>query len=157
MANQNSGIIHSQGKFYQKRGHHCPRKFGVTVLFLRYSLVMFHRKCTEHRPCSTGYQQICVYLITGDILPDGKGENWRFETALLRKGREWFTEPYILNLRYWTWIPFLLIIKISYPKNTTFRSAICLHKCKMKFSCVHGGHNWTRPSLVSLDKIEKPV
>jgi len=48
---------------------------GVTILFLRYSLVMFHRKCTEHYSCSTGYQQICVYLITGDILPDGRGQN----------------------------------------------------------------------------------
>jgi hypothetical protein len=50
-------------------------KLGVTVLFLRYSLVMFHRKCTEHCSCSTGFQQIFLYLITGTMLSEGRGQN----------------------------------------------------------------------------------
>jgi hypothetical protein len=54
----------------------------VTISYVDCKLVLFHRVCTQHCTRTTGYQQICVFLSNGTMLPDGRGHNPRFETAV---------------------------------------------------------------------------
>jgi hypothetical protein len=54
----------------------------VTIRYVGCKLVLFHLVCTQHCTRRTGYQQIYVLFSNGTMLPDGRGHNTGFETAV---------------------------------------------------------------------------
>ena len=81
---QNSVFIHNHGDVCQKRRHFCPRRSkSYNLIFgLRIGLLASQLHTTQ---CSrrTGYHKMCVFLSTGTMLPEERGQNRCFETALL--------------------------------------------------------------------------
>ena len=55
----------------------------ITIRYLGYALVLFHRNYTQHCSRRTGYHTMCVFLSTGTMLTEKRGQIPGFVPALL--------------------------------------------------------------------------
>ena len=121
-------------------------KLGITIRYLLYELVLFHRNCTRHCSFRTGVStNLCIpdYRYHTDWLTDEEKSDVSklpFKSVTAKTWRKWMiyraTRIAHKALGMYSDPPADLNI---HSQNTTFRRATCLRpqvKCNIKIPCV---------------------